>query len=236
MFSPFQGIKSNQLALCNLLKMFSHSSNNLADGALATIEENRHFDKSARVRSTVKKDEKPFLSIDLRPVRTPKDKGNTKCSGKSRYVTSIKPKVSIERRSGHTMVSTISACTSIQTWDSVVAIATNIRRDVPRCAANATECVSSSQTLEYQRLCEQACQSSAAIHVLSCQPRWNQILPDRLNYADVAMRSLSRAMLAPVSSTTAARLPRFDFDHVAIGLHSLGSGFDSLLCNTSDST
>ena len=51
-----------------------------------------------------------------------------------------------------------------------------------------------------------------------------------------AMRSSSRAMLAPVSSTTAARLPRFDFDHVAIGLHSLGSGFDSLLHNTSDST
>ena len=51
-----------------------------------------------------------------------------------------------------------------------------------------------------------------------------------------AMRSLSRAMLAPVSSTTAARLPRFDFDHVAIGLHSLGSGFDSLLHNASDST
>ena len=213
MFSPFQGIKSNQLALCNLLKMFSHSSNNLADGALATIEENRHFDKSARVRSTV--DEKPFLSIDLRPVRTPKDKGNTKCSGKSRDVTSIKPKVSIERRSGHTMVSTISACTSIQTWDSVVAIATNIRRDVPRCAANATECVSSSQTLEYQRLCEQACQSSAAIHVLCVSteivsttwdpifttysvlipeghvPKWNQILPDRLNYADVSGIPLS---------------------------------------------
>ena len=49
----------------------------------------------------------------------------------------------------------------------------------------------------------------------------------RPNPAD-AMRSISQAMTASVSSTTASHLPRFDSDHVAMGLHALGSGLESI--------